>query len=267
VERMLQEHALSVSTLKRYESAQSGEAVAMQELDERRVKVKTAEAALKEAQTNVKVAEAALKRLSELRGFEKITAPFAGVITARGFDAGALISAGDAGGGKELFRIEDTQTLRVQVNVPQSYATDVRIGQAAQVSVRNFPGRVFAGAIARSAGAVDAGTRTLRVEVDVPNAEGVLLPGMYGQVGLECHRDVTPLMVPASTLLIGADGVRIAVVEGTKVRVREVTVGRDLGAEIEVLTGLAATDAVVNNPAGLADGAEVSVRKRAAPGK
>ena len=267
VGRLEQEQELAASTLRRYEAASGGEAVGPQEMDERRVRVRTAAAAVVEARSAVAVAQAALKRLTEQRGFLRITAPFAGVITARGFDAGALIVAGDGGGGKELFRLEDASIMRAQVNVPQNWASDVRVGQDAQLTVRNDPTRVFKGKIARSTGSIDGTTRTLRVEIDIPNPDRALLSGMYGQAKLECHREHAPVLVPAGTLMIGAEGVRLAVVDGGKVKFKTVSLGRDFGTEVEILSGIEASDAIVNNPAGLSDGVEVTVRERPAAPK
>jgi RND family efflux transporter MFP subunit len=257
--RAEQQLALAVSTRDRYESAFTTHAVSQQELDERRNQQSVSTSALAEARASVVVAEAAVKRLTELQSFETVTAPFSGTITARGYDSGALISSGDAGGGKELFRIEQTDVLRADVNIPQSHATDITIGQTADLLVRNFPGRTFPGTIARSAGSIDQATRTLRVEIDVPNADGTLLPGMYVEVRFHVHRETPPLILPTSALLFGSSGVTIAVLEGDRVRIRKITTGRDFGAEAEILGGLSASDVVINNPGILADGQSVSV--------
>ena len=260
--RAEQQYLLTESTLKRYESASLSNAIAQQDLDEKRSQQSVASSSLKEAQANLLVARASVKRLSEMQEFERVTAPFGGVITSRPYDAGALISPTDTGAGKELFRIEQVDVLRVNANVPQGYATDIRTGQTADLLVRNYPGRAFSGVVARSSGAIDPNTRTLLVEVDIPNPDGQLLPGMYGQLRFQCHRDQPPVIVPTSAFVFDAEGMRVAVLEGGRAKFRRVTLGRDFGAEAEVLTGLTGDDTVVNNPGALADGAEVTVKKR-----
>ena len=261
VTRAEAEHDLAVTTLKRYEDPVLGKAVAPQDVDVKRSQENTLATAAKEAQINVSVAEAAVKRLSELQGFETITAPFAGVVTARGYDSGALVAASDSGAGKPMFVIEQTDLLRVVVNVPQGYSTDVRAGQSADLLVMNFPGRPFAGTVARTAGALDTGTRTLRVEVEVPNTSSELLPGMYGQVRFRLKRDRPTIILPTSVLRFGPEGQTVGVVQNGHVSFRKVDLGRDFGAEAEVLTGVSASDAVVGNPGLLADGEEVEVKK------
>ena len=263
--RLEQQYALDTSTLSRYEAAGSLNAVSQQDLDERRSQQSVGAAALAEAKANVVAAEATAQRLTDLQKFERIVAPFSGIITARGYDAGALISAADTAAGKELFRIEQVDVLRVQVNVPQSYATGVQVGQTAQLTVKNFPGKSFAGTVARSAGAIDPSTRTLRVEVDVPNKDGQLLPGMFGQVAFQGRRDQASVVVPSSSLVVDARGVRVAAVEGSHVRYHAVELGRDYGSETEVVNGLAADQQVVKNPGTLVDGTEVSIVRTPAP--
>jgi RND family efflux transporter MFP subunit len=253
------EYALNQSTLTRYEDAFHGRAVAAQDLDEKRTQLSVGESAVKAADANITAAKAAVDRLAELQSFEKIVAPFSGVLTARNYDAGALITETDSAG-KELFRIEQAEVLRVGVNVPQTLATEVRVGQAAELLVRNYPGRSFAGTVARWSGAIDAATRTARVEVDVPNKDGQLVPGMYGQVRFHLERERPTLTLPASALVFDAAGMRIAVVEGDHAKFRTVTLGRDFGQEVEVLAGLEAGEKVINNPGALEDGAAVTIR-------
>src|SRR5207247_6341353 len=142
------------------------------------------------------------------------------------YDVGALLSPGNTTGGKEMFRLTQSDTLRVFVNVPQSYATQVKLGQPATFEVRNFPGRTFQGKVARWAGAIDPATRTLRTEIDIPNPDYTLSAGMYGQVKLAVLADQPPLLVPTSAMLFQPDGTKVALVDGGKIRMQKIAVGR-----------------------------------------
>jgi RND family efflux transporter MFP subunit len=236
--------------------------VTQQQLDEKRAAYNIATSSLKAAQASVLAATAAVKRLTEMQAFQKVTAPFDGVITARNYDAGALISVANTGAGKELFRLDQTDTLRVYVSVPQGYATDVKPEQEAELLVRNYPGQAFKGKVARTAGAIDQATRTLRVEVDIPNGEHKLFPGMYGQIRFKIPRTRPALLLPTSAFVFGTDGMRVTVLEGDKVHYRSVVVGRDFGSEAEVASGVSPDEQVVTNPGEhLADGMEVAVAK------
>lgn len=254
-------HDLAASTLKRYEDPSLSSAVSRQEIDTRRSQEQSTAAALAEARTSVGVAEAEVKRLEVLQGFKTVVAPFGGVITARNFDAGALISANDAPNGKPLYVLEQTDVLRVHVNLPQAYVSEIEPGAKAALSVVNYPGRTFAGTVARTTGSIDPGTRTLRIEVDVPNASGELLPGMYGQVYFQVRRSKPSVRIPTSALSLGAEGERVAIVEGSRVKLKQVSLGRDFGAEIEIVQGLSTADVIINNPGTLAEGTEVEVRQ------
>lgn len=255
------EYNLAVTTFQRYDNPTLNNAVSRQERDARSAQVETTKSALSEAQTNVAVAEAEVKRLATLQAFTRVYAPFDGVVTARNFDPGALIASSDAPSGKPLFMIENIQTLRVNVNVPQTYATDLQPGTPASLLVSNFPKREFEGKVARTAGSIDAATRTLRVEVDVPNPTSELIAGMYGQVRFRVQRVQPRLLVPASTIILGASGEHVAVVEGSRVRLRPVRIGRDFGSEVEISEGLTLADEVVVNPGTLADGTEVEIHQ------
>lgn len=265
VKRAEEEHTLAATTLRRYEDPGLGNAIAKQDVDTRRSQEGVAAAALSEARINVKVAEAAVKRLEDLQGFTRVLAPFAGVITARNYDAGALITASDTN--KPLFVIEQVDVLRVAVSVPQAYSSDIRVGQAGEFVVANMPGKVFAGTVARTSGSLDPATRTLRVDVDVPNPDRALMPGAYGQVRLVVHRARPALILPTSAMVFGPAGMTIAVLENGVAKTRVVTLGRDFGAEAEVLTGLAASDVVINNPGLIADGTRVEVKAAERPTK
>ena len=188
---------LAQTTLEHYEGFAKSGGVTQQQLDERRTQFNQAKTALAGAEASVASAKAEVQRLEALQGFEKVTAPFAGVISARNYDVGALLSPGGAGSVRPLFQIDRVDTLRVFVNVPQGYATLVRPGpEGSAHGVRNYPARRFEGQVTRSAGAIDMATRTLRVEVDVANADGVLFGGMYGQVLFEVTQSNPPFLVP-----------------------------------------------------------------------
>ncbi|MCW3096315.1 MAG: family efflux transporter, subunit [Chthonomonadaceae bacterium] len=208
--------------------------------------------------------QANVQRVGVLKSFEQVTAPFAGVITSRNVDTGALINAGstgDASGATSksgLFGLARIDTLRIRVNVPQSSVLAVHPGQAAKVLVQEFPGREFVGTVTRIAGAMDSSSRTLVTEVTLPNRDGKLIPGMYAQVKFDLPH-VVSVRLPASTLLSGTEGTRIALIsKGNKVHYTPVKVGRDFGSEVEILTGVTAGDQVVVSPsAALKEGTTV----------
>jgi RND family efflux transporter MFP subunit len=199
--------------------------------------------------SNVAAAEANLARLEKMQGYRIVKAPFEGVITLRNVDAGALVTAGNT----LLYRIAQIGTMRTYVNVPQSNANSVKPGQIAQLSVTNLPGRVFTGTVARTANSLDPSSRTLLVEVHVPNPDGSLFPGMYAQVDLTSSREHPPLLVPSDALISGAGGPSIAVVRADHtVHLQKIEVGRDYGDRLEVLTGLHEGDSIIPNPGDLA---------------
>jgi RND family efflux transporter MFP subunit len=210
----------------------------------------------------VAAAEANVKRLQELKSFEKVYAPFAGVITARNTDVGQLVDAGgSAGSTRELFHLAALDTLRVFVNVPQVYAHAARPGVGAYLTLAEMAGKRFPGKLVRTAGALDATSRTLRVEVDLDNKGGELLPGSYAQVHLRLAEEVPTLLVPVSALLFRGDGLEIATVgPGGHARLSRIVPGRDFGNEIEVLGGLPPDRQLVNNPPdSLVEGQEVRI--------
>ena len=194
--------------------------------------------------------QANVHRLSKLQSYERVIAPFAGVVTARNIDVGALIDSGAAGGSKmELFHLAETDKLRVFVDVPQIYAQDMQPGVPATLTLPQRPGNPLHGAVARTSGAINSTSRTLRVEVDVDNHDGAVLPGAYALVDLEVTTSHPLLVVPVNTLLFRPNGVQVAVVDGTdKAQLRTVTLGRDFGTTIEVTSGLDASERVIANP-------------------
>ncbi|MBC8124072.1 MAG: efflux RND transporter periplasmic adaptor subunit, partial [Gemmatimonadaceae bacterium] len=221
-------------------------AVSEQDTEERRsaYDVRAAEVAAREASLTASTAN--IRRLSALQDFRNVTAPFAGVITERNTDTGALITAGNTTPG--LFRIASTDTLRIFVNVPQNFVRAIKPGQVARVEVQEYPGRVFTGRVARTAGALDASARTLRTEVRLPNSDGALLAGMYAQVKFTLPSGGPTLLIPASTLVIAGRGPQVAVLEDNRVRFRSIRLGRDLGEEVEVTGGLRGNEQLVSNP-------------------
>jgi RND family efflux transporter MFP subunit len=256
--------ALSRTTRQRYVAAGPG-TVSKQQIDERTSAVTDAEKVVDAARATVNAAEANVHRLLELQSFQKVYAPFDGVITARNVDPGSLISAGSTTGTRELFRLAQVDVLRIFVFVPQSYAPDIKAGQTADVSVRELPGRVFQGTVTRTAGAIDPTSRTLLTEVQVPNPDGLLLSGSYATVRFKVQRPDPPLVVPQSALLIDANGVRVALVDadGT-LHYRSIQIGRDFGTDVEALSGVDATDALATGlAANIADGSRVETAKPA----
>ncbi len=195
--------------------------------------------------SNIAAAEANLARLQRMEEYRTVRAPFDGVITLRNVDTGALVNAGNT----LLYRIAQTSTLRTYVSVPQDYASSVHPGQSATLTVSNLPGREFHGKVARSANALDPASRTLLAEVQVPNSDGALLPGMYARVDLNERQLDAPLMIPADALVVRANGAEVVVIDNKGVaHLRKITPGRDYGDRLEVLSGLNEGDAVVQNP-------------------
>lgn len=211
-------------------------------------------------QANVEAARANLQRLQDLKGFDSVTAPFNGVITARNTDIGQLISAGS---GAELYRMAQTDPLRVYVQVPQQYVFDIKPGQKADLSFIERPDKVFEATVTRTAGAVDPTTRTLQVELQVPNPNGELYSGSYAQVRFN-HTPVHGAMtISDNAIIFQAAGTQVAVVDANnKVTLHDIKVGRDYGDVIEVLRGLNTNDVAINNPPdSIADGMTVEIAK------
>lgn len=243
--------ALAQKNLDRFIEANktSPGSVTEQQVDQNRAAYDDAKAALEQTKASVASSEADVQRLTVLQGFEKVTAPFAGIITARNYDVGALLNPTATGPGKQIYSIAQTDTLRVFVNVPQSYATQVKVGQPVFLKVRNYPDREFTGTIARTTGSLDATTRTLAVELHFPNKDNALYAGMYGQVRLPVTNEQPVLVIKSSSLLFNAAGTQVATVkDGNKIHLQKVDIARDLGTELEIASGLTPDDKVVTNP-------------------
>jgi RND family efflux transporter MFP subunit len=207
--------------------------------------VKALERAVDAATGNIAAMQANLARLTAMQGYLKVKAPFAGVVTLRNVDVGTLVNTGST----MLFRIAQTNLLRTFLNVPQASASDVRVGQMASLATPELPERKFSGAVTRTANALDPASRTLLVEVQVPNPEGKLLPGMYVEVDLHLPRKDPPLLLPSDTLSVRPEGTMVAALDSNNaVHFQRVTVGRDYGSQIEILSGLSAGQRVIANP-------------------
>ena len=207
--------------------------------------VQALEKAVAAMRSNAAAAEANLARLNELMAYQTVRAPFTGVITVRNVDVGALVNEGST----LLFRLAQPGRLRTYLNVPQADAPSVRVGQQATLTIPDLPGRTFPGTVSHTANALDPSTRTLLVEVQVPNNQGALLPGMYTQVTLEAPRKDPPLVIRGDTLVVRSDGPQVAVVgEDSTVRFTRIQVGRDFGDRLEALSGLREGQQLVVNP-------------------
>jgi len=197
------------------------------------------------ARSNADAVQANIARLNELKSYQTVRAPFAGVITLRNVDVGALINEGNT----LLYRIAQTGQMRTFINVPQSDADSVQAGQAATLAIADLNGRKFAGTVARTSNSLDPASRTLLTEVDVPNPDGSLLPGMFTQVDLQVPRKNPPLLIPGDALVVRADGPQVAVVDSNgRVHYTRIQLGRDYGDRLEVLSGLAEGEQLVVNP-------------------
>src|SRR5579875_3696061 len=234
---------LAQITARRYVNLYKTDSVAKQDVDNAVQDEAAKEAAVKAARANV-------EHLQQLVGFEKIYAPFDGVITARNTDIGQLIDLGSSGGpNRELFHIAAENKLRVFVNVPQMYSHAAKPGMKADLTLPELPGRRFPGTLVRTADAMDPNTRTLTVEVDVPNTTGMLYPGAYTQVHFKIKSEQVTLIVPASSLMFRSEGLRLpTVVNGNRISLVPVVLGRDFGDNVEVLSGLSENAAIVENP-------------------
>ncbi len=207
--------------------------------------VQALEKAIAVQRANIAAAEANVTRLDQMQAYRVVKAPFAGVITLRNVDVGALVNTGST----LLYRIAQTDTLRTYVNVPQTNASSIHAGQPARLTVTNLPGRTFTGTVARTANALDPTSRTMLVEVQVPNADGALLPGMYSQVDLSSPRPNAPLLIPGDALIVLATGTQVAVVRpDSTVHLQKIQVGRDYGDRLEVLSGLQMGEKIIANP-------------------
>jgi RND family efflux transporter MFP subunit len=234
--------SLSEITANRYEDLKNTDSVSKQDVDNAEGDYAAKKAAVASAESNV-------KRLEDLQSFEKVYAPFDGVITARNTDVGHLINSGSGTAQQELFHEASIRTLRVYVNVPQQYSPSAKPGLTADVTLPEFPGRRFMGTLVRTANAIDLSTRTLLIEVDVQNSTGELLPGAYAEVHLGVPSGSPVYLLPVTSLIFRSQGLQVAVVgsEG-RAQLVNVTLGRDFGTQVEIVSGLPDNALVIANP-------------------
>ena len=245
---------LARSTAERYRALAKEEGVSPQEVEE---KVGAYEA----RKADQAATRAQLSRLEQMRSYQRVVAPFAGTITARNVEVGTLVQAGSASSSGWLFKLAQTDSMRVHVSVPQNYIRLIKPGMGAGLTIAELGDTPFAGKVVRSAGAFDTATRTMLVELIVPNPEGTLLPGMYGQIKFQLENPQPFLLVPVTAVMIGGEGVRVATLDSNDVvHIKKVHVGRDFGKEVEVMDGLQDKERVVNNPR---DNLEEGVRVKA----
>jgi RND family efflux transporter MFP subunit len=244
---------LANTTSARYQNLLKTNSVSKQETD-----VAMSDAAAKKAAVDASMAN--VRRLEQLQSFEKVYAPFSGIVTARNTDVGRLISAGQNTTPQELFHLAAIDKIRVYVAVPQAYAAAVKDGGKATLTLDEYPGRSFQGTIARNSNAIDQASRTLNVEVDVDNPKGELLPGAYVFVHIKVPEHVANLMIPSNTLLFRSEGLRVGVVRDGRVQLVPVKIGKDAGATVEIASGLTPNDAVILDPSdSLTSGQEVQI--------
>ena len=246
---------LARATLKRWDYLLQKKVVSAQEFDEKKAGSDARQADFTAAQANV-------KRLEETQGFQKIVAPFSGIVTARTVDNGMLVSAGSAGQSQPLFRVAQIDTLRIYVTVPQTYASSIKPDQNATVSFREISDKAFSAKIVRTAGALDPAARTLLTELQVANTDRKLFPGMYAEIKFAFPQDGRTLLVPGNTIIVQSDGPKVLTVDAKQtIRARPVKLGRDLGDKVEILSGLDPAEPLVANPSdSLREGIEVKVQ-------
>lgn len=240
----------------RYQALRKTDSVSQEEAD-------TQSSGYTQAVANLAAADANVKRLEELEGFKRVYAPFDGVITRRTVDPGALINAGNGGnsGPQAMFSIATTDTLRVFVSVPQAYSPAMHAGVPATVTLQEFPGQRFSAEVARTADSIDTTSRTLLTEVDVPNKDGKLLPGSFGEVHFRPSINADKVTIPQNAMLFRREGPQVAVVGAdNKVQLRRITIGRDFGNTLEIVGGVDVNDRIIVNPSdSIEDGQQVNV--------
>jgi RND family efflux transporter MFP subunit len=248
-------YRFAASTAQRYVGLLKTDSVAKQETDQM-VSAAAAQKATLDAMTQN------VKRLEQMQSFERVYAPFDGVITARNVDVGALIDAGANTPGKELFHEGQINTLRTYVSVPEIYSGAAQPGVKAYLTLEEYPGRKFAGTVVRNANAIDTASRTLLVEVDVKNPTGELLPGSYVSVHLKIPSKIAGLVIPANALIFQSEGLQAAVVRNGHVALVPIKIGHDYGNTVEVVSGLSPDDEVIVNPSdSIIDGEPVQITR------
>ena len=244
----------------RWQNLRKTDSVSQQEAD-------TQSSSYQQALANLAAADANVRRLEQLESFKRVYAPFSGVLVKRNVDPGALINAGS--GGVELFILAKVDPLRVYTNVPQAYSPAIKNGMLAYITLPEIPGQKFRGTVARTADAIDPATRTLLTEVDVPNKDGHLLRGSFGEVHFSTKSNAEKVTVPVNAMLFRQEGAQLAVVGAdNKVQLRPITIGRDYGTTLEILGGVKLEDRIIINPAdSLENGQTVNVALDSQEGK
>jgi RND family efflux transporter MFP subunit len=244
---------LAQTTANRYQALLKEDSVAKQDVDNAVGDAHAKKAMVDSATDNV-------RRLEQLQSFEKIYAPFDGVLTARNTDIGQLINSGSAGPAKELFHVASVSTLRVYVNVPQIYSRSAVPGVQADLTLPQFPGRRFPGKLVRTSDAIDQASRTLLVEIDVQNPTGEIPPGAYAEVHLKLPSAGTSVVIPVTCLVFRSEGLHVAVVRDGHAVLVPIVIGRDYGTEVEVVSGLDGSESVITSPPdSIVSGQEVRV--------
>ena len=240
---------LARTTNRRYTTLAPSGVVSQQEVEQYQSSFEVQQANVAAAEAAHVSAQANVHRYEDLKGFGTITAPFDGVVTMRAAEVGQLVTSG-TGMGQALFKVAEVDVVRVFVNVPQLYAAGIRVGSEARVSIREMPGRVFTGRVARTANELDVATRSLLTEVDIPNGDRALVSGMYAQVSFTVERQDNPLFVPATAVLYDAKGTRVATVVSGRIAWKDVQVEGDFGDRLAIATGVALGDIVAVTPSG-----------------
>jgi RND family efflux transporter MFP subunit len=253
--------ALAEITKNRYEALLKAHAVSQQDVDNAVGTYNANKAIVEASQANV-------KQLQALQSFEKVYAPFDGVVTARNTDIGDLINSGSSGGVKtDLFHVAQPGKLRVYVNVPEEYSQGIKTGMTAELALAEFPGRRFQGKLVRTADAINMTTRTLLIEIDVDNPTGTLLTGSYAEVHLKVPTQASTYLLPVNALIFRSEGLQVGIVKDGKATLSPVTPGHDFGNKIEVVSGLKANDQVIINPPdSIVSGQEVQIVQAKLPG-
>jgi RND family efflux transporter MFP subunit len=264
--------SLAAVTLRRWKELVAQGVLSKQEGDDKEAQlnisnadVAAAEANIKAAEQAIAAAEANVSRLVEIQGFQKVVAPYDGMITVLNVVFGTLVSSGSNSSIRELYRITQLNPLKIVVQVPQSEVPFVRVGQTVEFTVQELPGRIFKGHVERMANTLDAASRSQNTEIYFDNSRFELLPGSYAQVNFKTHRSAPPLMIPGDAVVTGKTGARVALLtQGSKIHWQPVQLGRDYGAQSEILAGLHKGDMVVLNPTDeIQDGMQVKVMKEA----
>jgi RND family efflux transporter MFP subunit len=254
------EKQFAETTYQRWRDSPKG-VVSEQEQESKQADYNSALARLNSATAEVAADQGEVDRLQALESFKNITVPFDGVVTARETDIGALINAGSGGNGPELFRVADIHKMRVYVQVPQQLSAEIKAGLTAELHLPQYPEKTFKAAVATTSSAINTSARTLLVELHADNPDGLLQPGAYAQVDFELPSNPNVVQVPTSALIFREHGMEVATIgTGDKIELKPVTLGRNLGTEVEVVKGLTLSDRVVNSPPdSLADGDTVSI--------